>query len=210
MPLRSAELTNNRFPESLGHVKVWFSGQGFQLTGAITAVTPTQINVFVPDQYGYPLSVGSLDVVVQVDNQVSAPMTVQVAESAPGLFSSGASGTGQGAILNQDLSVNSASNPAAHGSIIALYGTGMGATSPEIPPGTLSIPLPYPRTNLPVRVTIGGMDAELIYAGAAPDLASGVFQVNARIPVGTGSGDQPIQLTIGDHATGQQLTVHVR
>ena len=36
----------------------------------------------------------------------------------------------QGAILNQNLSINSADNPARRGDVIVLYATGEGATMP--------------------------------------------------------------------------------
>lgn len=41
---------------------------------------------------------------------------------------------------------------------------------------------PLPEPVLPVAVTIGGMSAEVVYAGGAPDFIAGAMQVNARIP----------------------------
>jgi uncharacterized protein (TIGR03437 family) len=43
-------------------------------------------------------------------------MTLPVVPAEPGLFTADGTGKGQGAILNQDYSVNSASKPAAAGS----------------------------------------------------------------------------------------------
>ena len=92
-----------------------------------------------------------------------------------------ASGAGQGAILNEDGTVNSDANPAAKGSIIVLFATGDGVESPAQPDGTLS-KAPYPRTTADVQVAIGQKAADILYAGAAPTLVAGVMQVNARIP----------------------------
>ena len=73
----------------------------------------------------------SIDVQIEVDGTRSQPVTVPVARTAPGLFTTNAQGSGQGAILNQDLSPNSAQNPADRGSVVAIYLTGGGATKPQ-------------------------------------------------------------------------------
>ncbi len=39
-----------------------------------------------------------------------------------------------------------------------------------------------PNPVMTVMVKIGGVDAEVLYAGAAPGLISGLLQVNVRIP----------------------------
>jgi hypothetical protein len=56
--------------------------------------------------------------------------TLPVSAAAPAIFVISASG--QGAILNGDLSVNSAANPAARGSSIAIYATGAGLLNPAV------------------------------------------------------------------------------
>ena len=53
---------------------------------------------------------------------------VPVADAAPGIFVLDASG--QGAIINQDGTINSTDNPATAGSVIVLYATGAGQSSP--------------------------------------------------------------------------------
>ena len=45
--------------------------------------------------------------------------------------------------------------------------------------------------------------------GAAPGLVAGVFQVNARIPANTPSGNQPVVVTVGDKSTPDNVTVTV-
>ncbi len=62
----------------------------------------------------------SAQVVVTVDGVASAPFTVSLAPFAPGIFANG--------MLNQDDSVNSAKQPAAPGSIIQIYATGLSGT----------------------------------------------------------------------------------
>ena len=51
--------------------------------------------------------------------------------AGPGPVSQNSSGSGTGAILNQDNSLNGPGNPAAKGSIVQVYLTGEGQTSPQ-------------------------------------------------------------------------------
>jgi uncharacterized protein (TIGR03437 family) len=63
-----------------------------------------------------------------------------------------------------------------------------------------------------VSVTIGGLTAQIEYAGEAPGLVSGVLQVNAVIPAGIAPGSQPsVILTVGSASSAQQtITVAVQ
>jgi uncharacterized protein (TIGR03437 family) len=104
---------------------------------------------------------------------------------SPAIFHPGTS-TGQAIALNEDGTLNSLSNPAPRGSIVALWGTGGGQFNPAGVTGGLN-PLNalggFPQA---VHVGIGNFlpraDAEVLYAGPSPGASSGVFQVNFRIP----------------------------
>jgi uncharacterized protein (TIGR03437 family) len=196
-------LDNNVVPGSLGNVAVLFDGQ----RGAITAAAPNQINVFAP--YEIAGSQGAT-VVVVVDGAASDPMTVPVAKTAFGLSTADASGSGQGAILNQDGSLNGGSNPAAPGAIVTLFGTGEGVTTPALPDGALVISTPFSEPLASVTVTIGGQPAEVFYAGAAPFLPTGVLQINARIAAGVPAGPALVTVTAGGVVSTQRVTVAVQ
>src|SRR6202035_1435023 len=60
----------------------------------------------------------------------SAPVVLNTALAAPGLFAANSDGTGQGVIYNADGSQNNTRNPVAAGSVIVLYGTGEGILNP--------------------------------------------------------------------------------
>ncbi len=191
---------NNVVPKAQNNIHVYF---GLGNEGAITARAATQINVFVP----YDVSGDtSIQVIVDVDGVTSAPVTVPVAASAFGLSTANSSGSGQGAIFNQDGSYNSPSNPAARGSIVTLFGTGEGVTTPALPDGALEISTPYSTTQAPVAVTFGGQTGAIQYAGAAPLLPTGVFQINATVPAGVTPGD----VSIGGIGTTRTVTVTVK
>jgi uncharacterized protein (TIGR03437 family) len=168
-----------------------------------------QVNTVVP----YAVA-GQSTTSLQVEylGAVSAPVSLPVAATAPGLFTASATGSGQGAILNaSDNSVNSASNPVARGDWVSIYGTGGGATNPASVDGLLAT-APYPQvpSNVPVTVTMGGLPCLINYAGAAPYLISGVTQINAQVPKGVTPGPNvPLTATIGgaNAQTGVTLAV---
>lgn len=142
--------------------------------------------------------------------QLIGASTFGVSGAVPAIFSMNASGSGPGAILNQDGSVNSASNPADRGSIIVLYATGAGQTTPEGIDGQVTGET-LPRPLLPVSVQVGGIDAEVLYGGAAPGLVSGALQVNCRIPSAvTPSSSVQVILRVGSASSPTGLTVAVR
>src|SRR5207302_375365 len=147
--------------------------------------------------------------------QSSNAIGVQISPTAPGIFTANASGTGPGAILNPDFSVNSPSNPAAKGSTVAVYMTGEGLTSPTqatgaVTPGTLPAPQVTPAPLLPVAVLVDGQPAGIAYAGEAPRLVAGVLQVNVQIPATARTGDLPLVISIGGTSSQTGVTVSVR
>jgi uncharacterized protein (TIGR03437 family) len=151
----------------------------------------------------------STQMVVEYAGGRSSPMTVPVLQSKPALFSANASGRGQGAILNADNSYNSASAPADKGGVVQLFGTGEGPIDPPGVTGRLSTSV-VPRILLPTQVTIGGQNARVLYAGAAPGAVGGLFQINAEIPQDAGSGAQEIIVIIGNTRSQSGVTVAVR
>ncbi len=151
----------------------------------------------------------STQIVVQYQGRASAAVTVPVTAAVPGLFSTNTSGTGNGIILNEDLSPNSATNPAAKGSIIVLYGTGEGPTTPRGVDGRIAVGV-YPKPVLPMKAAVGGAQVEVLYAGSAPGITAGVFQMNLRLPADVASGPVPVVVTAGTAASQPGLTVSVR
>jgi uncharacterized protein (TIGR03437 family) len=119
----------------------------------------------------------------------SAPLIVPVSPTAPGIFTADGTGRGQAAILNEDGSVNGPGNPAARGSVVAIFATGEGQTQPPGVDG-LIVPADGLRSPVaPVAVSIGGQNTEVIYAGSAAGQVCGMLQVNARVPEGIAPGN---------------------
>ena len=153
----------------------------------------------------------SAQVQVSYLGTISNTITLPVVGSLPGIFSYDASGAGEGAILNEDSSVNSAANPAARKSVIQIYATGGGAM-PGAVEGTLAQP-PYvqlPATQT-VSVRVDGITAEVQYAGEAPGIIVGVLQINVVVPAGVTPGSAvPVDVTIGGATSKAGVTVAVK
>jgi uncharacterized protein (TIGR03437 family) len=157
----------------------------------------------------------STRMIVEYRGVRSEPIDLRVVETAPGLFTSDSSGSGQGALLNQDNSVNGPSNPATRGSIIVLYATGEGQVIPAGADGQVITSNNLRRPMANVQVRIGGMTAEVLYAGSAPGLVSGALQVNARVPANlqiTAPTPVPVELIIGNATSSstQNVTATIR
>jgi len=54
------------------------------------------------------------------------------------------------------------------------------------------------------------VDAEVLYAGSAPTLPAGAFQVNARIPLTIPPGNASVSVTVGSSTTTRNITVAVQ
>jgi uncharacterized protein (TIGR03437 family) len=167
----------------------------------------TQVAALVP----YGITGTTAQVTVTYQGQTSAGFSVSIASSAPGIFTSDATGQGQAAAINQDgITVNTAATPTKIGDIISLYATGEGQTTPGGVDGQAAS-VPYPKPNLPVTVTVGGQDAPVEYAGGAPGMVAGLMQVNVRIPAGIQTGNAvPVVLRVGDALSRGGVTIAVR
>ena len=119
-----------------------------------------------------------------------------VKASDPGIFRMGS--TEFGAILNQDNTLNTPSNPAARGSIITFWANGMGLFENPYEDGSIIGSNASP-LRLPVRATFFGIEGQILYAGAAPDMVAGITQMNVRVPANARiSSRVPISVTAGD------------
>jgi uncharacterized protein (TIGR03437 family) len=144
----------------------------------------------------------------------SNAVTATVQATAPGLFSADGSGTGGGAILNQDYSLNVRLNPAARGSVVAIYLTGAGVTNPASVDGAVTgATAPFPSLTQPVTVTIGGIAVpaqSILYSGAAPEAVEGLVQINVVIPSTVAPGlTVPIVVAIGGVPSQTGITLSV-
>jgi uncharacterized protein (TIGR03437 family) len=166
-----------------------------------------QANVIVPYEVAGETTTS---VALEYGGIISGAWAIPVAASAPGIFTLGGAGIGQAAVLNQDNTVNSASNAAARGSIVQIYATGEGQTSPPGVTGSV-ISSDLRRPLLPVTVSIGGQNAVVQYAGSAADSVSGLLQVNAVVPQQVTPGlSVPVVVSVGGVPSQRGATIAVQ
>ncbi len=149
------------------------------------------------------------NIVVQTPGQTSQVFTVAMNLSAPGLFAANSEGTGQLAAMNQDGTVNSATNAAVRGTTVTLYATGEGSTNPPGVDGAIqsgSSRSPF----LAVGLRIGGQTATVLSAGTPVGELSGVMVIKAVVPLGLTPGAVPVVLTVGNVSTTQNVTINVK
>jgi uncharacterized protein (TIGR03437 family) len=193
--------STGKLATTIGGVQVLFSGTPAPMIYAGS----TQVSAVVPYEIA---SVANPSVRITYEGQTSDAYPLSLAATAPGLFAQNASGVGQGAILNQDNTLNWSGNPAPWGIIVQMFLTGEGQTNPPgvtgaITSATLPPPQVTPAPVQPIQVSINGQPtvytytALYTYAGEAPGLVAGVMQLNVRIPAGVGPGPVFVLVSIG-------------
>ena len=156
---------------------------------------------------------GAASMVIHTPGGVSDPFNFQVSAAAPGLFSSDFSGQAPTPIpiilraFNQQ--PVTPSNPAHRGDILVMFGTGFGNVSPGLGSGQAAPVGALFNTTLTPTVTIGGVQAEVLFSGLAPGFV-GLNQLNVKVPLNAPLGFQvPLQITSGGVST-QTFLVRVQ
>ena len=193
-------------PTTVSETRVLFDG----IAAPILYTSATQINAIVPyEVFGR----FSSKVEVEYRGVKTNQLDVRVVDASPAIFSLTSTGSGQGAILNQNGTINNSGNPASRGEVIVLYATGEGQTTPAGVNG--SVPRAVAELKRPlgqVKVRIGGVEVTPLYAGSAPFFVAGVLQVNVQIPEGVSPGSNvPIELIVGNSTSAaQSITAAIR
>ncbi|MGD0046950.1 MAG: family 20 glycosylhydrolase [Bryobacteraceae bacterium] len=140
--------------------------------------------------------------------ETGAVQTVSLGPFSPGIFTMNAQGFGQGAIQDTSYRLVDSSNPAAAGSLVSIYCTGLGAVTDQPPTGAPAPVTPLAETTTKPTVVIGGAPASVQFSGLAPGLV-GAYQVNAVVPSSSATGDAvPVTISIGG-ITSNTVTIAV-
>ena len=150
-----------------------------------------QINFVMPNKPQTAQS-ASVEVVQVSTGQVLGAAVVPMNSAAPAFFlhPDGQTGaTAYAAVINQDGTVNSASNPAQRGQFVSLYMTGEGyvpgAPPDGVPPATAIASQFKPTVlinNLDVNSQYGESGEHVLYYGL--NTYPGMWQINVKIPAG--------------------------
>ena len=191
---------------------IFFDGGLKEYYAPILYASAQQINLMVPYEIA-GWSQGFLQIGSAGGWFLPKKPNVAYAPSAPGIFTAG---SGQAAALNSDNSPNSPSNPAPTGSVIQVFMTGEGQTSPAGVSGSVTCSTgcsslsQIPKPVLPVTATVNGQSAAIQFSGEAPGLVAGVLQVNLVIPPSTKSGAASLVISVGGVQSQAGVTISVK
>ncbi len=208
----TAQFDSVPFSVQLGGVTVTFNG----VSSPLRYVSSGQINAYLPWEV---LPAGStsatVNVVVNNGGMSSAPVAVQVASVAPGIFSI-PPGAGYAAAVNLgDGSIPAPAgaipgyptHPAKPGDAILVYVNGLGAVNPPVANGAASLDATRYTVAAP-SVLINGVSAQVLFSGLSPQFP-GVNQINFIVPQ-VGPGDSlPIQLSVNGIVTPNTVTIAI-
>lgn len=203
---------NGDFPVSLGGTSVQINGKAAYLS----FVSPGQINLQAPDD----TATGTVNVVV-TNSHGSFTSTVTLAPSSPSFMQwpgthdaagvivtpagTGFYGGGVYDLVGPSGSFSFNARPVKPGEVLELFGVGFGPTNPPVPAGQVYAGQGAP-TVYPVTVTIGGVSANVAFAGITE---AGLYQFNVTVP-DVSSGDQPLQATVNGVQTGPGPVVTIQ
>lgn len=184
----ASDIVNNILPTSLGGVSVQVNGKA----GFLQYVSANQVNVLAPSDS----SRGAVNVVL-TNAAGSSTVSANLTEALPGLSTLSnyvRAVRSDGAIVNGTGNAEAGYRVTAaigQGDVLSLYGTGFGPTSSTLADGTV-FSGSYATTNA-VTVTIGGVAAEVLYAGL---VGAGLYQINVRIPANLADGDHAVRASV--------------
>jgi uncharacterized protein (TIGR03437 family) len=199
------------WPTTLGGLTLRING----VLSPLLYVTPQQLG------FEFPAEVTGLTKVtaqVTLNGISSAVQTISLNPFSPGIFSMTQTGSGQGAVQSAGTTTLAAApgsvpgqfcQPVPKSGFIAIYATGLGSV--ENPPanGAAGGADPLSRTVTQPTLTVGGIDAEVVFSGLAPYLV-GVYQVNAKIPANAPSGNAvPLSMRIAG-AVSNTVTIAIQ
>ena len=186
-------------------------GAGRRHRAPLIYASPSQVNWLVPDE----VQVGPAVVSVSSGGRVVAAGSVEIERIAPALFTANADGAGAPAAVVVRV------NPRGEQSVAAAFrcrdGAGTCEPSPVEAPGSgeqvilllFGTGIRGRRAPADVRVSIGGVAAEILYAGPQPHYP-GLDQVNVRLPAGlAGRGRLELALTV-EELPANRVWVEVR
>jgi len=171
-------------PSILGNVQVLVNG----IPAPLLYVGPAQIVAQIPNS----TVIGPASVVVLHDGAASVAASITVQQAAPSILTYGAN---RAIAQNQDYSLNSSANPAQVGSYAVAYLIGSGPVAPAVIDGVPVAASPLTKETLTTTVTVGGIQAQVPFAGMAPGFV-GLVQIDFQVP-DLPAGDYPIQVGIG-------------
>ncbi len=158
------------------------------LSAPVLWISSTQINVQLP----FNLPAGDATVTVNTRGQAAEAIGVTVSQYAPAVLVDDRKSVG---IFEGADGLITPANPAVPGDTIVAHVVGLGATAPETEAGKPTPLNAAPRCLTFPKVTVGGIPADVLFAGPSRDLP-GIYQVKFVVPR-VDTGRQDVLISIG-------------
>jgi uncharacterized protein (TIGR03437 family) len=156
----SAVIAGGAVATELAAVRVRFDG----IAAPLLYAGSQQLNTVVPFEIA---GRDRVSVETEFNGSKSKVVTLPVMPVVPAFFLS--TEFGIVAAINQDGTINSSTNPAPAGSVVALYATGGGVMTPPLVTGQIA-DLTLSHVMDRVSASVAGVAADVLYAGSAPGL----------------------------------------
>jgi uncharacterized protein (TIGR03437 family) len=167
------------FATEVEQTKLLFNG----VQAAILYAAPGQINAVVPES----VQQSDSTLIQVVHYGIPSPQVqAQVAAYSPGIFTYLVGGKAYAAATNSDGIIQGPGSPLRRGTVATFYATGVGIALGETAESIAARPSPL--ATFP-SISIGGMPAQVIYAGVSPGLTAALTQINVMIPAGAPAGN---------------------
>jgi uncharacterized protein (TIGR03437 family) len=171
-------------PFSLNGVSATVNG----VSAPMYYVSPTQIDLQIPYETGAGPAVLAIN-----NNGNIAAFPLQVSATAPGVFNT-----------PLDALTGVLSTTIAQNQFLVLYVTGEGDVTPTLTTGATPArqadPAKYPMPRQAVTVTIGGVPANVLFAGIPNGIATET-QINIQVPANAPLGKQDLIVSVGGVAS---------
>jgi uncharacterized protein (TIGR03437 family) len=167
------------------------------LDAPLLYVSPEQINAQIP----FEMTPGTYPLTVTTALGTSAPMSLRVTSTSPGVFVVARNAD------NSIVGANGAVSPVKIGDVLVIYATGLGAVTPQVPSGQLAPVNPIANTSAKPIVTIGGQTAQVVNSVLSPNFV-GLYQIGIVVPSGVALGLQTLMINVaGNTASAGTLNV---
>ncbi len=188
-------------PIALKHVSMSFDfpETGVSVPAHFFFSSDGQLNVQVPWEFqGLNFAL----VKTRIEDSVSEPVTLNLADTAPGIFEFDWFGDLLAVATHADGSVITSDSPAVPGETIVVYGTGWGPVDEEQQSGEAAAASPLARTLATPAASVGGRAAGVSFSGLTPGYV-GLYQANITLAGDTPSGAQTLAFAVNGVASKQ-------
>ena len=191
----TAQASSFPLPLTLGGASV-YAVQSSQspIQAPLVYASATQINFQVPSG----ITAGTANFYVTLGGGNSLSFTVNVVSAGPSIFQD----TSNHAIAQDagaGYATNSTAHPAASGSVVVVYLTGLGPVDHSVADGAASPDSPLSNATGTPSATIGGVNAPVQFLGLTPGYA-GLAQANIQVP-SLATGNYPLAITVGGYVS---------